>query len=59
MLVSVCFQWCLFLPLAWLVGPVLGFGLLGVWALNMLYRTGVAAVHVVLWRRRAWARITL
>jgi len=59
MLVSVGCQWLIFLPLAYLTGPVLGFGLLGVWALNMLYRSLVSGVFVVLWRQRAWARIAL
>ncbi|MFK7885829.1 MAG: MATE family efflux transporter [Gammaproteobacteria bacterium] len=59
MLVSIGVQWFAFLPLAWLIGPVFGFGLLGVWSLNLLYRGCVAAVYVVFWRRRAWAQIKL
>ena len=39
------------------MGPVLGFGLLGVWALNTLYRMGVAGVFVLMWQRRKWAQI--
>lgn len=59
MMVSVGFQWLVFLPLAYLTGPVLGLGLTGVWALNMLYRAAVSGVFIVLWRRRDWARIAL
>lgn len=59
MLVSVGFQWVVFLPLAYVAGPVLGLGLTGVWALNMVYRAGVALTFLALWRRGAWARISL
>ena len=34
MWISLIWQWAFFLPLAFLVGPVLGFGLLGVWIVN-------------------------
>ncbi|MFK8013971.1 MAG: MATE family efflux transporter [Gammaproteobacteria bacterium] len=57
MLVSIGFQWIVFLPLAYLLGPVLGLGLSAVWALNVVYRSGVGAIFVVLWRQRAWAQI--
>src|SRR5690606_10152230 len=33
MLVTLCVQWFFFLPLAYIIGPVLGAGLLGVWIL--------------------------
>ena len=52
-------QWGFFLPLAYLVGPVLGFGLLGVWIVNSLYRFGQALVCVQVWRGRRWASIEL
>ncbi len=29
--ISICLQWLLFLPLAYVVGPVMGYGLMGVW----------------------------
>ncbi len=59
MWVSVIAQWVFFLPLAWVVGPVLGLGLIGVWALNGLYRLGQAVVLAGLWRSRRWAGIDL
>lgn len=59
MWVSVIAQWVFFLPLAWIVGPVLGFGLLGVWIVNGLYRTGQAAVLAAQWAGRRWAHIEL
>ncbi len=57
MLVSVTTQWLVFLPLAYLVGPLLGFGLLGIWALQSLYRVAQAFIYVGFWRGGRWARI--
>jgi len=59
MWVSVIAQWAFFLPLAYLAGPVLGFGLLGVWLVNVLYRTGQAFASARLWADRHWAEIKL
>jgi len=59
MWVSVIAQWVFFLPLAYVVGPVLGFGLLGVWVVNVLYRTGQAIASARLWADRRWAEIKL
>ncbi len=59
MIVAVSMQWALFLPLAYLSGPLLGFGLLGIWVLQGLYRLGQAAVFVGFWRQRRWAAISL
>jgi putative MATE family efflux protein len=55
MAVSIGLQWVVFLPVAYLVGPVLGFGLLGVWLANVGFRTLLAAVSAFCWRRRVWA----
>jgi putative MATE family efflux protein len=59
MVVSVSIQWFLFLPAAWLAGPVLGLGLVGIWSCFIAYRALQAAVLVALWRRGRWARIKL
>lgn len=59
MWVSVVAQWVFFLPLAYLAGPVLGYGLLGVWIVNLLYRIGQAAVYSRLWAGRKWAGIEI
>ncbi|NNE04115.1 MAG: MATE family efflux transporter, partial [Xanthomonadales bacterium] len=48
-----------FLPAAYVVGPVLGFGLLGVWVINGIYRVGQALVCVHQWRGRKWAGIEI
>lgn len=59
MRVSVGMQWLVFLPLAYLIGPVLGAGLLEIWLLMNLYRGGQAAIFAAIWQRRRWASIKL
>ena len=51
---SVGLQWGIFLPAAWLVGPVLGYGLLGIWLAQMGFRLLQALAFVILWQRRGW-----
>ena len=50
-------QWLLFLPCAYLLGPVLGGGLLTVWLLQSLYRTLASAIFAILWKRKRWTGI--
>jgi len=57
MMVSIGYQWLFFLPLAYLTGPVLGFGLLTVWLLQAAYRALQTATVIGLWRRGAWAGV--
>ena len=57
MRVSVGIQWLLFLPLAYAIGPVLGFGLLGVWLWQGGTRTLQALMFLTMWRRRKWQHI--
>jgi multidrug resistance protein, MATE family len=52
-------QWLVFLPLAYLIGPVLGFGLLGIWLAQIGYRSLQAALCAALWRSRWWLGVTL
>ena len=59
MYVSVGSQWLLFLPLAYVVGPVLGYGLLGVWLLQGATRSLSAYLFLMMWRRRHWQRIVM
>lgn len=59
MRISITSQWLLFMPLAFLAGPVLGFGLLGVWLLQGLYRIGQAIWFAAAWRRGRWRQIKL
>lgn len=57
MMVSITAQWILFLPVAYLAGPILGYGLLALWVLQGAYRAVQAGVFVQLWRQREWASI--
>lgn len=57
MVVSIVMQWVLFLPIAYLVGPVLGFGLIGIWMAQIGYRSAQSLVLAILWKRGNWANI--
>ena len=59
MWISVIAQWLFFLPFAYIAGPVLGFGLLGIWIVNSIYRTGQAFVCIQSWAGRRWIGIKL
>lgn len=57
MMVSAGIQWILFLPLAFLIGPVLGYGLLGVWVWQGVTRSLQAWLFLTMWRGRKWQQI--
>ncbi len=59
MMVSVGLQWGLFLPTAYLVGPVLGGGLLAIWFANVGLRALQAGIFTALWKKGDWARIVV
>jgi Na+-driven multidrug efflux pump len=59
MMVGVGSQWLLFLPLAYLFGPVLGFGLFTIWLLQNCSRALSAFLYVTMWRGRHWQRIVV
>lgn len=59
MLVGIGSQWLLFLPLAYLFGPVLGFGLFTIWLLQGSGRALSAFMYVTMWRGRHWQRIVV
>ncbi|MGY6553510.1 MAG: MATE family efflux transporter [Wenzhouxiangella sp.] len=59
MRISLIAQWGLFLPLAALVGPILGGGLLAVWLLQALYRAGQAFWFARVWQQGRWQSIKL
>jgi MATE family multidrug resistance protein len=54
MTVSVGMQWFLFLPAAFVLGPVLGLGLSAVWTGQVAYRSVQALVFAVIWKSRIW-----
>lgn len=57
MVVSISVQWLLFLPAAFLVGPTLGHGLLGIWLCHVLWRAAQAAAFTSIWQRGRWAYV--
>jgi putative MATE family efflux protein len=54
LMVSVGMQWVLFLPAAYVLGPVLGFGMCAVWTGQVVYRSIQALVFALIWRSRIW-----
>ena len=50
-------QWLLFLPLAYLLGPVWGLGLTSVWLAMVGYRGLQALIFVHAWQARNWVHI--
>ena len=57
MTISVSIQWLLLLPLAYLIGPVLGFGLLAIWLLQGGTRSMQSALFLLKWKSRRWQHI--
>jgi len=57
MKINMIMQWIVFLPLAWLVGPVAGYGLTGVWLLQACQRISLSLIYGIIWRRRNWVHI--
>ena len=54
MVISTALQWALFLPLAYLMGPVLGWGMLAVWLGQIGYRQIQTVAFVLEIRRGRW-----
>ncbi|HEY5718611.1 MAG TPA: MATE family efflux transporter [Motiliproteus sp.] len=52
-------QWAFYLPLAWLVGPYLGGGLVAIWVVQLLHRAGSSLVFAYIWSRKRWTAIAL
>jgi multidrug resistance protein, MATE family len=57
MKIAVLAQWAAFLPLAYLAGPVLGFGLTFIWCMQVGYRAAMAGTFTWFWVRGDWSRI--
>ncbi len=58
--VNLITQWLWLLPGAWLLGPVLGGGLLGVWCMHQFgFRALQSVIYVLIWRTRRWAHVQL
>jgi putative MATE family efflux protein len=59
MLITIGVQWLVFLPLAYLIGPVLGLGLTAIWLLQVGYRLLQSGIFTYFWVRRGWAGIVV
>jgi Na+-driven multidrug efflux pump len=59
MFIGVGFQWLIFLPMVYVVGPVMGFGLVAVFALQAAYRGLQAIVFARMWQQGRWQSIEL
>ena len=59
MLTSIANQWLLLLPAAYVVGPMLGFGLTALWALQVISRCVQALIFAHYWRSQRWAQIKI
>jgi Na+-driven multidrug efflux pump len=57
MVVSISLQWLVFLPVAWVIGPGLGYGLTAVWLAQVVYRAIQSLVFVTLWKGKRWAEV--
>jgi MATE family multidrug resistance protein len=57
--VSVATQWGVFLPAAWLSGPVFGLGIVAIWLAQAGYRILTLVCFAKSWQRRAWAGVRL
>jgi Na+-driven multidrug efflux pump len=59
MLITIGVQWLVFLPLAYLIGPVSGLGLTAIWLLQVGYRLLQSGIFTYFWVRRGWAGIVV
>ena len=59
MLISIGTQWVLFLPLAFVIGPLLGYGLLGVWLWQGATRAVQSWLFYIKWHGRKWQQIAV
>lgn len=55
MTLTLSMQWLVFLPLAWWVGIIHEYGLIGIWLVQLIYRLLNSLAFVWVWQRRKWA----
>lgn len=59
LIISTVGQWAFYLPLAWWIGPYLGFGLLGIWLVQLVHRSLSSLVFAYVWSKRRWMHIAV
>lgn len=57
MYIATGLQWLFGLPLAYLLGVALGYGMMGAWVGHIIYRAVQTAVLVFVWYRGKWAEV--
>jgi putative MATE family efflux protein len=57
MAVATGLQWGLFLPIAYILGPMLGLGLTAIWTAMGSYRLLQTAIFTAAWQKRGWVHI--
>ena len=58
-MIAVAGQWLVFLPAAYIIGPVLGYGIIGVWIAQGIYRGSQALLFMKVWQRGRWAEVKI
>ncbi|MEJ2132995.1 MAG: MATE family efflux transporter, partial [Gammaproteobacteria bacterium] len=57
MYVNLAMQYSVLLPGAYLLGPILGYGLLGIWTVHQFgFRGGQSVIFALMWRAGRWSR---
>lgn len=59
MRISILMMWGLYIPLAYIAGPVLGAGLTGIWIIQLIYKIIASIVFAFMWKRRKWEGIKI
>ncbi|MCP4413672.1 MAG: MATE family efflux transporter [Gammaproteobacteria bacterium] len=59
MRVSMGMQWLLFLPMVWILGPMLGYGLTAIWLVQMFYRGSQTFIYTFIWNKKNWRHINV
>lgn len=59
MRVSMGMQWILFIPMAWILGPMLGYGLTAIWLAQFIYRGSQTFIYALIWNKKNWRNISV
>jgi len=59
MFIGIGFQWLIFLPIIYVIGPIMGLGLVAIFATQAAYRGLQALTFASMWKRGRWQAIEL
>ncbi len=59
MFIATSYQWLIFLPLVYVLGPTLGLGLVLVFAVQAMYRSFQSLTFALMWQRGRWQSVEL